>query len=307
MRINAVFEGGGVKAIGLVGGIKAAQEKGFIFKQVAGTSSGAIVSALLAAGYTADEMKEIIMSTPFSQFLHSTALHKIGWIGPSIRLMLKKGLYSGKPIEQWIAQLLRKKGIRTFADLKPRQLRIIASDLTRGKMLVLPDDIREYGVEPADLNVSTAVMMSSAIPYFFEPVVIKKGLKDKNVIVDGAILSNFPLWLFDQSNGDKCRPAIGFHLVGKNQYKPHRIYGPISMLRALFSTMMEAHDERYIERKARFRTIKIPTYGIKTTDFDITPEQSLKLFYSGYESAHEFFENWSVSGYMKQYEAIVEK
>ncbi len=54
--INAVFEGGGVKGISLAGALQAkAQDVDMVFHRVAGTSSGSIVAALIAAGYRAGE------------------------------------------------------------------------------------------------------------------------------------------------------------------------------------------------------------------------------------------------------------
>jgi NTE family protein len=52
----AIFEGGGAKGYAHVGALKAAEERGIAFRKVAGTSAGAIVAALVAAGYTADEL-----------------------------------------------------------------------------------------------------------------------------------------------------------------------------------------------------------------------------------------------------------
>jgi len=49
LKADAVFEGGGVKGIGLVGAVAVAEEKGYHWVNVAGTSAGAIVAALLAA------------------------------------------------------------------------------------------------------------------------------------------------------------------------------------------------------------------------------------------------------------------
>ena len=49
-RIDAVFEGGGVKGIGLVGAVTATEENGYTCENVAGTSEGAIVAAAIAAG-----------------------------------------------------------------------------------------------------------------------------------------------------------------------------------------------------------------------------------------------------------------
>ena len=51
MKADAVFEGGGVKGIGLVGAVAVTEAHGFQFENVAGTSAGAIVAALIAARY----------------------------------------------------------------------------------------------------------------------------------------------------------------------------------------------------------------------------------------------------------------
>ena len=53
-----VFEGGGVRGIGHVGAACAMQEAGYQFADLAGSSAGAIVAALLAAGYACDELKQ---------------------------------------------------------------------------------------------------------------------------------------------------------------------------------------------------------------------------------------------------------
>jgi len=59
-RLFVAFEGGGAKALVHVGALKAIEDRGFEFKGVAGTSAGAIVAALKAVGYTADEIVDPI-------------------------------------------------------------------------------------------------------------------------------------------------------------------------------------------------------------------------------------------------------
>lgn len=310
MRINAVFEGGGVKGIALVGAIKRAEELSYQFHQTAGTSSGAIVAALLTAGYTADEMKQLILSTPFRMFAKPTDWMRLKWIGPPIRLLIYKGLYAADPLERWVHGLLKNKGIETFGDLPAKRLRIIASDISGGKLMTLPDDLPYYGIDPAGFSVARAVRMSASIPYFFEPAIIKNKQQESVYVVDGALLSNFPLWLFDKehefagsgSSGKLPMPTIGFQLVGRNTQSPMPINGPFSMFYALFVTMMEAHDERYIEDQNRFRTIKIPTLGVRTTQFDLSDELSMRLYESGYEAGSKFFAKWSLVSYQKSYE-----
>jgi NTE family protein len=49
MFADSVLEGGGVKAIALVGAISILEERGYQLRRVAGTSAGAIVGSLVAA------------------------------------------------------------------------------------------------------------------------------------------------------------------------------------------------------------------------------------------------------------------
>lgn len=312
MLINGVFEGGGVKGIALAGGVSAAMKQGHVFHQVAGTSSGAIVAALLAAGYTGEEMKEIIFRTPFKTFMQRSPIFNTKIIGPAARLLIKKGLYAGEALEQWVSGLLTAKGIRNFGDLKHNQLRIIASDITQGKLLVLPEDIAQYGIDPRKFSIAKAVRMSTSIPYFFDPVMIRRQIKSSAkaapfaeqfyYIVDGGLLSNYPLWVFDRdTDREDIIPVIGFQLVGKSETPTHTIKGPITMLEALFGTMLSAHDERYIEMKNRFRTVKIPTLGVGNTQFNLSKELSLALYDSGYQASQDYFNKWSAQTYEENY------
>lgn len=313
MLINGVFEGGGVKGISLAGAVKAAEQAGGKFNQVAGTSSGSIVASLIAAGYTSEEMKDLILSTSFVRFLKRAPIFNTAIIGPALRVLLKKGLYSGEALEVWIKEVLVNKGIRTFRDLEKGKLTIIASDITSGKILVLPDDLEKIGINPESFEVAHAVRMSCSIPYFFDPVLLRlppKLAKGKPFaeqflhVVDGGLLSNFPLWLFDPDElreGEKLVPTVGFQMVGKNSNQPHKIYGPFSMLQAIVETMLSAHDERYIEQANRYRTIKIPTLGIGTTQFEISQEESLALYESGFQAGERFFKQWNNQYYEEQY------
>jgi NTE family protein len=303
--VNAVFEGGGVRGISLAGAVRAAEMSGVRFHRVAGTSSGSIVAALVATGYTAMEMKEIIASTPFHSFMQRAPIFNVKIIGPAVRLLLRKGLYAGDALEQWIEGLLAAKGVRTFGDLPTGKVRIIASDITRGKLLVLPDDVADYGLDPDRFSVARAIRMSTSIPYFFDPVLLRQPLQLRKAdsqlkrngrfsyIVDGGLLSNFPLWLFDQGASDEnAFPVIGFQMVGRTEAKRHRINGPITMFQAMFETMLGAHDERYIEEQKWARTIRIPTLGVGTTQFELKPDVIMNLYEAGLAAGLKFFRVW---------------
>lgn len=300
MWADAVFEGGGVKAIGLVGALTVAEQRGYRWKRVAGTSAGAIIAALLSAGYRADELKKMLERLDYRQFVAPAGWYRLRRIGPLARLWWKKGLYSGKKIETWMESLLLQKGIRTFADLTDGRLQIVASDITRGRLLVLPKDLPLYGLSSADVTVARAVRMSCSIPYFFDPVIlVSRNEPRRNYVVDGSVLSNFPVWLFDQQS--PRWPTFGFRLVSKENTDPHDIRGPLSLFRALFHTMMEAHDTRYLEEHNRVRTIFVPSLGVKTTDFNISAEKSNALFHSGVQQAEKFFQQWDFEQYVQIY------
>lgn len=302
---DAVFEGGGVKGIGHVGALAYAEKIGVRWVSVAGTSAGAIVGALIAANYSARQIKRIMDELDFRQFMDESLVDRIPLLGKVTSLLVEKGIYEGDFFERTMERYLAKKGVRTFRDLvvpeEPRdskyryRLRVVASDISRAKMLVLPQDIRDFGINPDDLGVARAVRMSMSIPFFFEPVVIDyrgaRGKKQRSHIVDGGLLSNYPVHLFDDP-GVPSWPTFGFDLRESARPKPATIRGPISLGLAVFNTMFSAMDRRYIEKENWDRTIPIPTLGVGTTDFDLTARKKEALFKSGYDAAKKFFEEW---------------
>lgn len=316
MKADAVFEGGGVKGIGLAGAVAVAEEKGYEMVNVAGTSAGAIVAALVAAGYNAAQLKEIMEKLEYIKLKDKGMVDKIPGVGPLASVIFEKGIYEGKYFEDWMRDLLANspRKVKTFGDLIIDEyktdeqyrfrLKVIASDVTLGRMLVLPQDIKDYGVRPEDMNVARAVRMSMSIPFFYEPATLED-MKTHltSYVVDGGLLSNFPVWLFDTKGKEPEWPTFGFKLVEPEEEKGvrHEVKGPISLLTALFSTMMEAHDARYIKDENYVRTIRIPTLGVKTTEFDITRERSLALYQSGRDAADKFFASWDFTSYVKQY------
>lgn len=301
MRINAVFEGGGVKGIGLVGAIKAAEEAGMTFAKVAGTSSGALIAALLAAGYTATELEQLIRDAPYKNFLHQRKITYVPFIDYSLRLIFKFGLHSGVALEQWVSQLLAAKGIYTFKDLPENKLRIIISNISSGKMMVIPEDLTDYGLSQGTMKVATAVRMSCSIPLFFQPTKLRRSRKKSDFIVDGALLSNFPLWVFDEEEQEAYQrtPTIGFQFVGRYR-TGHPIDGLFSFMKAIVATMVDAHDDRYISKQNIFRTIKVPTLNISATDFYLDEKKSQMLFASGFQAGQVFFKSFNRDQYYAQ-------
>src|SRR5659263_86395 len=140
-------------------------------------------------------------------------------------------------------------------------------------MLILPEDIADYGINPDDLQVSLAVRMSISIPYFFQPVNLdNKDSNKKSLIVDGGVLSNYPVWIFDV-NGIPRWPTIGFKLGGNKEIREHKITNILNFTSSIIETMLEAQDDIHIREMDYLRTVKINTLDIKTTDFNISNEK----------------------------------
>jgi NTE family protein len=309
-KADFVFEGGGVQGIGLVGALSVFEEEECLPVNVAGTSAGAIVATLLAAGYTAAEVKPIITNIDFNTLTDSSWIGRIPLVGAVIEELFEQGLYNGDLLLKLMRDLLAKKGVHTFRDLiKPEyanderyrfKVRVVASDITQGRMLVLPQDISDYGMQPEDLEVALAVRMSMSIPFFFKPVKLAN-----SYIVDGGLLSNFPVELFD-SDGVPEWPTFGIKLVQSDQANSapmvrHPIHGPFSELAALFFTAQEAHDAYYLKNDKFVRTTPVDTLDIAATDFNLKPEQKEGLYQSGVKAAKNFIANWDFEKYKAMY------
>ena len=329
-KIDAVFEGGGVKGSAFVGAIQVTEDLGYSYENLAGTSAGAIVAALLAAGFNAAELKQTLDTVDYKKFTDETFLDRVPLIGKPLNVLLTKGLYKGDYFMGWIGEILASRGIRKFKDLiipeyasDPRyryKLQVVASDVSLDTMIVLPRDAALYGINPDELSVPLALRMSMSIPFFFRPVVIttRAGAEqfpfnpvynqavpqigDKSYIVDGGMLSNFPVFIFDDGTPDPAWPTIGYKFVDTpHDSQPRQISGVISYIEALLGTAGDNLDKFYLKTDSFVRTIPIETLGISGENFSITQAQKDQLYASGQTAAKNFFETWNFEQYKKLY------
>ena len=319
-QVDLVLEGGGVKGIGLVGALATLEEKGWVPACVAGTSAGAITAALVAAGYRSQELREMMLELDFHDFEDRGWEDRLPLPGREVLSILKdKGIFEGDHLLDWMEERLADKGVRTFADLRDPEagdddrrryrLRVIASDVTGRRLLALPQDAEHLGIDPDQLSVALAVRMSMSIPLFFEPVAVKHGeTGETHLIVDGGLLSNFPVWLFDSRGRPPRWPTFGLLLVEPEPRKSvaHRLDpgeggGLIDFFKALGQTVLEAHDRLYVEQADFARTIPIPTLGVRTTEFDLVRNRALELYESGRQAAEAFLKSWNTETYVARF------
>jgi NTE family protein len=316
---DLVLEGGGVKGTGLVGAITAltSAEEPYTFHRVAGTSAGAIVASMLAAGYTAAEMNTVMTDLDFTQFEDNPGLfaRHFEQVGEGLGLVLHEGLFMGRFLHDWIKQILAAKNVRTWGDLKdddsgsslpPEErykLVVIVSDVSRGRMLRLPWDYQPLlGVDPDAQPVADAVRSSAGIPFFFRPFPMTAnpqvtGAHSEILCTDGGMLSNFPVSIFDRTDGKPPRwPTFGIKLSAR-QTPAQGTWNPdadaIQLAKSLLTTMQKAHDQVYVDQASvASRTIFVDTTGYNATDFHLLLADKQKLFNNGLAAGQKFLGKW---------------
>jgi NTE family protein len=326
MDADLVLEGGGVKGIGLVGAIRGFTDAGYRFRRVAGTSAGAIVGSLTAAGVQPAELEQIMRALDYKNFQDGSALARLGHLGMGLRVLLHKGVYKGDWLHDWVAGQLREAGVRTWGDLKisreddpgsalpperSYKLVVIVSDISDNRLLRLPWDYGRLGVSPAEVDelpVADAVRASASIPFFFQPCMLSvPGRKGQLYLTDGGMLSNFPIDVFDRRDAQRPRwPTFGVKLSAKpdaNLLAPApSIRGVVRFGLALVSTMTNAHDQMHLDDPSVVdRTVFVETFGVKATDFHLDAPTRDKLFGSGLGAGKKFLGGWSFERYVDTY------
>ena len=326
LKCDAVLEGGGVRGIGHVGAAYALEQSGYSFENLAGSSAGAIVAALLAVGFSATEIRRELENLDYKKFQQPTVIDNFGPVGKLVNLTNNFGIYSTSYFYKWFSGLLAQKGKKTFGDIRlassPQakytyKLQVTASDVTAQKLLVLPWDIRDFGIDPDKLQIADAVRMSMSIPFFYEPVVIRDKRGKEHIIVDGGLLSNYPIWMLDDGSSNPPYPTFGFKFIAPPK-KATFFTDPydeninfVEYVQSITETLLKACDNTHISESKGdlMRSILIPcevkVHGkrkeIKSTDFDITPEETQALFMNGYNAATNFLKKWNFDVWKRAY------
>ena len=274
MIADAVFEGGGIRGIGHVGALAYMESNGFTWARTAGSSVGALIAALIAAGYSAKEMKNIMINTNFNKFKDRNGLSSIPLIGKPLGLLMENAMYSGDYVEEWVSELLQHKNIINFSDISKNgeiPLKIVASDITRRRRIVLPDDLIDYGIEPMTFPIAKAIRMSISIPFYFKPVKMKFN-DTVCYVVDGCVCCSYPINIFDVE-GIPRWPTLGFRFENTDtSFTASGRTDTLSLLFDIANTMSCLQTAEHTQEYNRSRSIVIPTIGVVGIDFDISKE-----------------------------------
>ncbi len=319
-KLDIVLEGGGVKGIGLVGAVARLQQD-FTIQRVAGTSVGALVGALVAAGYTGEELEEALFAFPFEKVKRCDRLDRVPFVGPAVSLAVERGVYETTFVRDHLDRLLQDKGVTTFGDLAVSdpdsalsaghryRLVVTATDVSSGELLYLPWDYSDrFGLDPDEQRVADAVAASIAIPFFFEPVTLADDTGREHVLVDGGVLSNFPIGVFDRTDSRQPRwPTFGLKIIphlpeGTSDLFPFVGLLPIPGVRhleAVVATALVGRDQTYLAQPCvAARTIQIDAGAAGIVEFDLGDDQKHELRDQGWQDADDFLSTWDWSEYL---------
>ena len=330
-RVDLVMEGGGVKGIALAGALEVLEQRGYRLNRVAGSSAGSLAGALVTAGISARTLVEILRETDYREFEDGPWWTR-PLLGKGLGILLYNGVHRGDALAAWLERQLEEHSdsgrTGTFADLRyldpesarplpgPQGYRLVvtASDLSAGRLRYLPTDAAALGREPEQLRVVDAVRASSSIPLFFRPVRWRSVRGTSSVLVDGGMLSNFPVSVFDRPQGQPPRwPTFGIKLSARPEADfgvRNRIRGPLSFGKAVVDTVTGFYDRMHIDAShAVARTIFIDTDAVRPTQFDLSDQERVLLYRKGRAAATDFLdgadgqEPWDFEAYTARFRA----
>ncbi|MBO0865439.1 MAG: patatin-like phospholipase family protein, partial [Mycobacterium sp.] len=315
----------GVKFIGLVGAVVALMDAGYSFQRASGVSAGSVVAAIIAAAstgnqLTSEQVTELALSVPLRKWRDTAP---IPILGSAWGLVRDTGLYRGDFAHDWIRSELKNLGVTTFGDLavdddhllEERRYKAVVTvaDLTTGQLVRLPWDYRRvYGLDPDEQPVADAVRASMAIPFFYRPVTLTSATGLRSTLVDGGVLSTFPIDSLDRPDAKPPRwPTFGITVMPKlvegvesalPKLRPLRLLGPPSLLESLITTMLVGHDQTHLnEPWVSARAIRVVSTNVSALDFGISRARLEALYDRGYDAAQRFLSTWDFPAYLKRF------
>ncbi len=257
-KIGLVLGGGGAKGLAHVGVIKVLEENQIPVDVVTGTSMGAIVGALYASGYSADELENIVMELDWNELFtdetsrsRSTFRRKSDEFGfltdykisfKNGKLVLPQGLIQGQNLFLQLSRLLS--GTRSVGrfDNLPIPFRLVATDLATGKAVILKDG-----------DLASAVFASMAIPGLVPPVE-----RNGRYLIDGGLVNNVPVDLARDLGADIIIAVD----VGTDPKNPAELSNFVEVLRQTQIVMTLENTKRKLESLDKSKDVLItPNLG----------------------------------------------
>ncbi|MER3375604.1 MAG: patatin-like phospholipase family protein [Allomuricauda sp.] len=190
-KVGLVLSGGGAKGLAHIGVLKVIEEAGVKVDYIGGTSMGAIVGALYASGYSAQELDSIFRVTDFTKLIQDNVprgaktfyekedseRYALALPFTDFSVSFPQAISGGQNIFNELVRLLfHVKDVHDFKKL-PIPFLCMATNVETGQEVLL-----DHGYLPE------AIMASGTFPSLFEPSEI-----DGDILVDGGVVNNYPI------------------------------------------------------------------------------------------------------------------
>ena len=297
---NLVFEGAGIKGIAYSGVLKELERVGVLHQvqRVCGTSAGAITALMVSLGYTSSEIYQLISDTKFQKFNDGQFI----FFGGFTRMSKRYGWYKGTAFTHWLEKVIEKKtGNKdiSFQELKKlgfKDLYVTSTCLNQQRLLVFSHETYPK------MKVKDAVRISMSIPVYFEAVFIdadgkvyekQSKNKDLDVVVDGGITGNYPIFVFDSFVEGKRIPnpkTLGVRIDTDDQIEKdskNQTLAPIDIsnfsefIQAFYLIVLENLNRNTLMKEDWDRTISVSSVGIGPKIKRLSLEQKTALMESG--------------------------
>ena len=259
-KVGLVLSGGGAKGFAHISVLKEIDKAGIHLDYIGGTSMGAIIGGLYAAGYSANQIEEIVLKTDFLTLLRDriprsseTFFEKEYGENSVITLPVNKGkvgfpraVSKGQNVLNLLLELIESlDGNQDFSKLATPFF-CIATDVENGNPVIL-----ESGSLPMALRAS------GSFPSLLNPVEI-----DGKLLVDGGIANNFPVSIIKEKGMDI---VIGVDVEGK-LFQKEKINSIVALLNQIVSYQMYNNTEKEIKKLDVYIHPEIYNYSV--VDFD---------------------------------------
>jgi NTE family protein len=239
MKLGIALGGGGVKGMAHVGALRIFQAARVEFDVIVGTSAGAFAGALYAVGKSADEMEDIIRTTPLRQ-----------WFGRDRSGM---GLFSTDGIRCVFEAIL---GAGARIENLPRRFAAVAVDIETQSEFVFQSGL-----------VTDAVCASAAYPGLFAPVSI-----DKRLFIDGGALNPVPFDVARKLGGEYI---VAIDLWSPEPFVMQQPPHP-GLLWQMFNTIPNAKIFRVVDRSIGVMMLGLRNAKMRVDPPDVLLEPRLQ-------------------------------
>ncbi len=249
MKIGLTLGGGGARGFAHIPILEVFDELGIKPCCITGTSIGAILGALYAAGHSATDIAEMFHelivppNARLKDIIRSKDFLKIfSLIDPHVSLK-PQGLIKGQKLLSYLYDQMK---VDTFDELHI-PLTVVATDFWRNEQVVFNTG-----------DLLPALRASMALPYIFTPVTI-----DDRVLVDGGLVNNVPLDLLDPA----CDVRVAVDILGKRSSPPTKIPSPRDAVIHTYQVMMDAMAREKLAHHPVDIYLRPPLVDVEMLDF----------------------------------------